>query len=444
MTRKHKIVTRLLTLIISAMLVFAAGVSVNAEPLHNLAANALTQKYDDSINNSYISAERIFQGGSVLLHAAPKGVDPSKCTYSFSFRAKGFIWFTLSDFSDVQDYSWSPTTMGDYEVCIKIKFGQTIGRKFFNVRVSRELIGRPYISTSFIQIGNTVELSADHEGGYGNVNCAFYYKRKDEYTWSTLSGFGPADYIKWRPTAAGEYDICIKIADDDDQLKEGYYSLTVSETLPKTPTEFVITVRSPIASPYFWKCNFTDSDVLDYYVAEKPAALEDLKTYVILEYHFRTKAAGRTSIGLEYNTYNGEKYELSYDVTVDKNLNYTVNQSDGSYTEKQLPEPKQVTGSFSVSLGKTETGSKWSCEISDNLVADITKTDNYAPYEDTFSFKTYRKGSFTISFTCYSVTERKEKYKVFYDITVDDDLNASVFNKDGIYIDYTELPDIVQ
>ena len=444
LTRKQKIVKRIVTLILSVMLVFTAGVSVSAESLRDLVVSALAEKDDNSINNSYISAQRLYIGETLVLHAAPQGVDPSKCTYSFYFRPKGLMWFNLQTYSEVQDCYWTPTALGDYEVCIKVKFGRTIGKKYFDVRVTRELVARPYVSTAFVQLGNTVELNAQHEGGFGNVSCAFYYKPKDDFSWSTLSDYGSADLIKWKPTKTGEYDLCIKIADEDGQYKEGYYSLTVSDVLPRTPTEFIITVKSPIASPYFWKCSFTDSDILDYYVTEKPAALEDLKTYVLLEYHFRTKAAGRTSIDLSYDTYNADKYALSYDVTVDRNLHYSIKDTTGTYLEKELPKAEQVSSSFSVSVSKPEAGCIWTCDISDNLIADIDKVDTHDYYEDTYNFSVVRKGSVTVTLTCKSVSEKTDRYKLVYDLTVDDDLNVSVFHKDGIYIDYTELPDPVQ
>ncbi len=444
LTRNQKIVKRIITVILSAMLIFSAGVTVNAEPLRDLIVSTLAENDDNSINNSYISAQRIYSGETIVLHAAPKGVDPSKCTYAFYFRPKGLMWFNLQAYSDVQDCYWSPSTLGDYEVCIKIKYGRTIGKKYFDVRVTRDLVARPYVSTAFIQLGNTVELNAPYEGGYGNVSCAFYYKMKDDFSWNTLSDYGPADFIKWKPSKTGEYDLCIKIADEDGHYKEGYYSLTVSDVLPRTPTEFIITVKSPIASPYFWKCSFTDSDILDYYVTEKPAALEALKTYVLLEYHFRTKAAGRTDIELSYDTYNGDKYSLSYDVTVDRNLSYSIKDTTGTYIEKQLPKAEQVSSSFSVSVSKPGAGSHWTCDISDNLIADIDKVDTDDAYEDTYKFVVFRKGSFTLTFTCNSAADRTDKYKLIYDLKVDDALNVTVFNKDGIYIDYTELPDIVQ
>ncbi len=444
MRRDQKLLKIIVSVIVCAMLLCAAGLSVNAESLHDRLISALAEKYDDSINNSYISSERIFVGDSVVLHGAPKGVDPSKCTYAFYFRPKGLMWFTLSDYSEAQDYIWSPTAVGDYEVCIKIKFGRTIGAKYYDLRVTRELVAKSYASTSFLQLGNTMELCAIHQGGFGNVSCGFFYKRSDEELWSTLSEYGPADYIKWRPTQVGDYELCIKVKDQDGQMKEDYYSLTVSETLPRTPTEFVITVKSPIASPYFWKCSFSDEDVLDYYITEKPVALMDLRTYVVLEYHFRTKSAGRTDIDFSYDTYSGEKYSFSYDVTVDRNLNYRINSSDGNYLEKDIPEPEQVSSSFSISVCKPDADCRWTCDISDNLVADIEKVDTHDSDVDTYRFTAVRKGSLTIAFTCKSVGDRNPKYKLIYDLTVDDDLNVSVYNKDGIYQDYTELPDPVQ
>ena len=420
----------------------AVPASAVGDPLKELIEALLGDRDDNSINSSTVSAEKIMLGESLYLYGDSEKADPEKCQYAFYVRPAGFFWITLQDFSSESVYEWSPKIMGDFEFCIKVKYKRTTGKKYFKVRVSSELYNESYISTSFVQQGGAVELTARSHGGFGEISYAFLYKKRNSIDWSTLSGFSTADHIKWKPVSAGDYDICIKIRDEDDQLKEKYYEMTVAEPLVKTPTEFTLTVRSPVSSPYFWECETEDRNILEYYVTEKPAEIDELRTYVVLEYHFITVSAGNTSIKLSYDFHNGKQYQLMYDVTVDKNLNYTVSEGTGDYSEPDMPEPEQVKTAFSLTVAQAENGARWRYEVSDPLVADVTGTvDNDGEY-DTYNFEAVRQGYVTVTLTCVSLKERRDVYKLIYDIYIDDRRNVTVIYSDGFYREYESLPEI--
>ncbi len=443
MTGRKRIISAAAAVILSLTLVCSAPLSAEAltiNPIEQIIAALLGNKEDDSINVSSVSAEKILLGDTLMLYGDAAKADPAKCEYAYYVRHKGLMWTTLKTYGKDRSCEWTPDEMGDYEICIKVKYGKTIGKKYFDIRVTSELFNESYISTTFVQQGGSLELTARSHGGFGNTSYAFLYRRQQDIDWTALSGFSTAEFIKWKPIQAGDYDICIKAKDDDGQIKEKYFELTVSEPQLKTPTEFTLTVRSPVSSPYFWECETEDRNILEYYVTEKPAEIEKLRTYVVLEYHFRTVSAGVTSIRLSYDSHNGKQYQLDYNVTVDKNLNYTVSEGIGEYSEPVIPEPEQIKKKFSISVPQAEAGTRWKYEVSDSLVADIVPSSHDEDEYVTYNFEAVRQGCVTVTLSCVSVTGRKEIYKLIYDIYVGEGLEISVRNADGFYAEGEPLP----
>ncbi len=439
-----RMICAFVAVMIASMLFIHAAMPVSAAretvSIEELIDSILGERDDDSINASSVSSERIMLGESLILNGAATGVDPAKCKYAFYFRPMGLFWLKLQDFGKESVYEWTPSVMGDFEFCIKVKCGRTTGKKYFKVRVSSELFNESYISTSYVQQGGAVELTARTKGGFGEKNYAFFYRKKNSIDWTSLSSFSTADHIKWKPVSAGDYELCIKVCDKDDQLKEKYFEMTVAEPQVKTPAEFTLTVRSPVSSPYFWECENEDGNILEYYVTEKPAEIENLRAYVVLEYHFITVSAGRTSIKLSYDTHSGKLYQLMYDVTVDKNLNYTVSEAEGEYSEPDMPEPEQIKTGFSICVAAAENGTRWKYEVSEPLVADISGVSDSDGEYDTYNFEAVRKGHVTVTLTCVSLKERRDIYKLIYDLYIDEKRNVEVSYCDGFYIEGEPLP----
>lgn len=444
MTGTKRIISAATAIVLAFVLSCSAAIPASAvsDPIKQFIESLMGQKEDGSINSSSVSSERIFLGESLYLYGDSEKADPEKCQYAFYLRPAGFFWITLQDFGTNRVYEWTPSVMGDFELCVKVKYGRTIGKKYFNVRVSSELFNESYVSTGFVQQGGSVELTARSKGGFGEINYAFLYKKQQDIDWTSLSSYSTADHIKWKPVSVGDYDICIKIKDDDEQVKEKYFEMTVAEPQLKTPTEFTLTVRSPVSSPYFWECETEDRNILEYYVKEKPAEIDKLRTYVVLEYHFITVSAGTTSVKLSYDSHNGKVYELFYDVTVDKNLNYTVSEGTGEYSEPVIPEPEQIKSKFSLTVASAENGSRWRYDISDPLIADIAGTVDSDGEYDTYNFEAVRKGYVTVTLTCVSLKDTNEIYKLIYNLYIDDSRNITVQSSDGFYREYEALPEI--
>lgn len=422
----------------------SASVAVSAESIYDLLVAELKESMKEAVNTSYLSAEKLMLGDTLTMYGQSEGVDPAKCQYAFYVRVKGLVWLNLQKYSAETVCTWTPTATADYEVCIKVKHGTKITKKYFDVRVTQPLESRAYVSTSYVTLGDSVTLTGMAEGGFGQISYGFYYQSDEDYSWTTLSDYSPASNIVWKPQRAGTYQLCIKIKDDDDQLDEKYTTLTVAPSTSKTPTSFTVTVKSPISSPYFWQCAIEDEELIGYEITDQTVMVEELKTYVLREYRFTTLSAGRTSVCLSYDTHSGQRYALNYDITVDKNLNYTINTSDGSYFDNErLPKLQPINSHFSVTLPGDTGAGRWKCEISNNLVAETDSSLTHSGEDNTFAFTVLREGHFTVTFRCTSTASMTDQYRLIYNLYADESLQVTVVDRDGYYIEDTWWPEVV-
>ncbi len=421
----------------------ASPATVRAESIYDMLISELRESLKNFENTSYLSAEKLFLGDTLSLVAQAEGVNAAKCQYAFFFRVKGMFWVTLQNYSKDDHCTWTPEAIGDYEICIKVKHGAKIVKKYFDIRVTRELYNHSYISTSFVQQGGEVELTGMGEGGFGKLYYGFFYKLTDEESWHTLSDYSQANSLRRKPQKAGTYDICINVMDDDGQTRIHSGTLTVAPPLAKTPTAFTITVKSPISSPYFWQCSIEDENLIGYEIVSQTVVMEKLETYILQEYRFTTLSAGRTSLSLSYDTHSGSRYALNYDITVDKNLNYTINQSDGRYFEGETkPVLRPIKGSFAIRVPEGENPESWKCTISDTLVAENDGT--YEGEDGVYAFTVLRQGHFTVTFRCVSEeTAMTDQYRLIYNLYADESLNVTLVDTDGYYIAGMEWPDII-
>ncbi len=428
-------------LLMAAVLFCGPAVTVSAESIFDLIIAATKEIVKNDINTSTVSSSHIMLGETVILKSGVKGYKAKDCLYTFSVKLNK-DWVKLKEKTDQTGFRWTPRHKGDYQICIEVWYGRIVGRKYFKLRVSEPLVNESYAGTSFIQLGNTMTLRAHSQGGFGTIKYTYLYRRKDQDDWTVLSEPSTADLITWRPQTAGEYELCIRAEDDDAQQEDRLYDLTVSEPLTKTPAEFIITVRSPVSSPYFWQCELSDDSVLEQYAVKKPDVVEGLRTYAVMEYHFRTVSAGSVQLCMIYDTYSEKCYTLSYDIIVDRNLNYSVNAVQGEDPEGLQPQPEQQKNTFEISVPKSERGFVWQCEVSDDLI--ITQVPGRGRDDEyvTFRFEVMREGHATVSLTCTDSPGISERYKLIYNICADRERNVTVKDTAGIYAENEVFPEM--
>ncbi|MBQ5560053.1 MAG: hypothetical protein IIT46_09810, partial [Lachnospiraceae bacterium] len=83
------------------------------------------------------------------------------------------------------------------------------------------------ISATEITKGSTVTVNGSATGGVGNYTYAVYYKQKTQTKWTTKQDFNKNSVISVKPAQATDYDICIKIRDDNGTVAKKYFTVTV-------------------------------------------------------------------------------------------------------------------------------------------------------------------------------------------------------------------------
>ena len=434
----------LMVAVLSALtLVFGTATRASAVSVLDQLIEEIKEAKREIKNVSSLSAQKLMLGETLTMYGKVEGIEPEKCEFGFYVRLNGLFWMTAQSYSSDSVCEWTPTAQGDYEVCIKVKYKTKIEKQYFNIRVSEPLYNHSYVSTSFLQQGETIELTGNAEGGFGDVQYGFYYQENGSDSWTTLSDFSEANHITWKPQHTGDFELCIKVKDEDDQYDTKTFDLTVSPVLTKTPVSFTVTVKSPISSPYFWKCSVEDKGIVGVEVTESAPQIDELRAYVLREYRFTTIAAGRTNIKLSYDAHNGTEYVLNYDITVDKGLNVTINHTDGTYFERTLPKAEQIKGGFALKVEDDKSAGRWKCQISDNQVLEETAADMQEDGYSVFQFHTLREGYVTLTLSCSSVTSMTDSYKLIYNLYVDKDLNVKMRDCDGYYIEDRELPGLI-
>lgn len=405
----------------------------------------------NEVNISEISSDTVTLGDYIVLQALSSGVDTSKCKYAFYVKHESSSnWVTLGDYANVSRFTWTPERLGNYSVCIKIKIGWfNVYKKYFDVKVLSKLKNISYISTSELPLGDALSISGKSIDGSGLETYAYYIQKPYSDNWTQLSSFTTAKLMTWKPSEAGNYSVCVKVKDSSGNIKEKYFDLSVYNRETIKPMKFSISLLSPISAPYQWSCSISDESIVsvdnagissdDYTSATSKGAY----TNTVLD--FSTLRAGQTSITLKYSSYGGETYSIKYDVTVDKNLNLTVNKSDGKYFINELPQVEIKESKYTVTVKNTTySQASWQQSVSDSNITELVSAAKTSDGDTKYTFAAKREGKavVTLSYKLYGKTD--PLYVIIYNISIDKDLVIHTSAVGGNYFDDDNYPEIMQ
>ncbi len=152
------------------------------------------------------------------------------CTYSCYYRKVGDEKWTVKQgmktHSAANEFSLTPKTAGDYEVCVKVIDSEgTLKKIYHEFTVSAEPTGS-YISADTVRLGEQVTLHAEAKEG---CTYAFYFKREDIDVWTVKQNFAENNEVAITPEHLGYYDVCIKTKNADGQISKEYFTFAVSE-----------------------------------------------------------------------------------------------------------------------------------------------------------------------------------------------------------------------
>ena len=181
-----------------------------------------------TLNRSTISAKEVLLGQTVTVNAKSS---EDNCTYAVLYRKKSDTkWTVKQNYSTNDTITIKPAKATDYDVCVKVKNSNgKIVKKFFEVKVNAKLKNTSTISATEIKKGNSITLHGSATGGKGGYTYAALYKKKSETKWTVRQGYKDNSEIIVRPYTNTDYDICVKVKDNDGTIAKKYFTVTVTK-----------------------------------------------------------------------------------------------------------------------------------------------------------------------------------------------------------------------
>ena len=179
-------------------------------------------------NHSYIWFNEIVLGNDIDISA--KGYGGSHdYQYAVLYKKKTEKkWTPVQDYSACSSISIRPARATDYDICVKVRDSNgDIAKKYFTVKVNPKLKNTSVISASTIRKGSTVTVTGSATGGMGNYQYSVLYKKKSESKWTLKHDYQENAKIVIKPRKNTDYDICIKVKDNNDTVSKKYFNLAV-------------------------------------------------------------------------------------------------------------------------------------------------------------------------------------------------------------------------
>ncbi len=218
--------SRMLTVMLSVLFLLAGVVSLNAAAVPEvLAAGVTTIQMDASLSQTVIT-----KGESVTVYGSKSGNRGYLYAYYYK-KQTAQKWSTIKGYSTQTSVSITPAAAVVYNVRVDAKDGTgRILQKVFTLRVNPALTNESSISQNVITKGNSVTLTGAAKGGVGSYSYAYYVKKASTTAWSALSKYSDTTTVTFKPAAAVNYDVMIKVKDSKGSVEKKTFELRV---LPK-------------------------------------------------------------------------------------------------------------------------------------------------------------------------------------------------------------------
>ena len=186
-------------------------------------------------NESVLSSDEIQTGGSVKVTASAVG-GTGGYTYAVLYKKTSSTkWTSQQDYSENKSVTITPTSSGSYDICVKVRDSAgTIEKKYFTLRVLAPLTNDSAISATSVSLGSSLTVKADAAGGTGNYEYAVFYKKASSTAWTTQQNYSTKAKVTIKPSAAVNYDVCVKVRDSAGTVSKKYFTVTVTAALKNT------------------------------------------------------------------------------------------------------------------------------------------------------------------------------------------------------------------
>jgi len=198
--------------------------------------NEIPCKYDLSMDLEKVFEEPVDDinmkiGRTVTFTAKADGGSEEGYKYSFLIKhEKDTKWTVKQGFKENNVFTFKPTKLGLYDVCVKLKDSDgNIHKYYTNILVNEAFRNYSKLSAHTIKKGQTVTVTGIAEEGVENCTYAFYYKKVSDTKWTQKQGFAENNVVTIKPAYATDYQVCVKIKNADGFVSKTYYDLKVTK-----------------------------------------------------------------------------------------------------------------------------------------------------------------------------------------------------------------------
>lgn len=182
----------------------------------------------DLENTSTVSSNKIVVGTKVVLTGFAAG-GAGGYQYAFYYKKSSkTAWTVIGEAFTTKSAAFRPGTATDYDVMIEVKdLDGTVASKTFKLSGKTPLVNKTTINTTEVIVGNKVVLKGAASGGESGYKYAFYYKKHNKNTWTTIGEAFTTKSAAFRPGTLTTYDVKAEVKDESGTVVEKTFTVNV-------------------------------------------------------------------------------------------------------------------------------------------------------------------------------------------------------------------------
>ena len=183
-------------------------------------------------NTSYTDTDAVKAGEKITVSGQAEG-GKGGYTYAYYYkRSTNESWKPISKgFIKNTQASFTPTVAVDFDVKVIVKDSEgTTAEKIITINAGStdELTNISTVSDKSIALGSVVTMRGNAVGGTAPYTYSYYFKRSTNTSYKLLgSEFTENTSARFKPSAAGSYDVKIAVKDAAGNVKEVVFTVTV-------------------------------------------------------------------------------------------------------------------------------------------------------------------------------------------------------------------------
>ena len=122
---------------------------------------------------------------------------------------------------------------------------------YINREGSGALKNESTVTSTTVEVRNTIQVTGAASGGTGSYQYAFYHKRSNAENWTTKSDYGAATTVEFSPYYVGTYKFKVNVKDSKGTIKSKIFNINVTAAVSTTSN-----------MPSLDKLSFDDTDEL--------------------------------------------------------------------------------------------------------------------------------------------------------------------------------------